>query len=255
MSTRERTYRAVVSSDWSECLSPNGPFDPISFNFPHLREELASIFGQYTGNAITLKSATTKIAGLLEQPLTKEMMDAYLDAAFETYVGVPELIEWCLSNDILFMINTTGTQGYFQRIIARKLIPPVPVVAANPMISYAEHADAGRFGREVLEIEDKPKNTESVIRSLKLSARDLIVMGDSGGDGPHFRWGGAEGAYLIGSMTKASLDAFCLSCGTEIDLRFGVVYGPGEKRDSERERKVNFKDLIDIIKEVFNLRS
>jgi hypothetical protein len=38
-------YKAVVSSDWSECLSPNGPFDPISFNYPELSGQLSNIRG------------------------------------------------------------------------------------------------------------------------------------------------------------------------------------------------------------------
>jgi len=52
-------YRALVSSDWSECLSPNGPFDPLSFNYPEYKEELEEIFNRYTGNIISLNDALT----------------------------------------------------------------------------------------------------------------------------------------------------------------------------------------------------
>ena len=34
MSENLPQFQAMVSTDWSECLSPNGPFDPITFNYP-----------------------------------------------------------------------------------------------------------------------------------------------------------------------------------------------------------------------------
>ncbi|MGA8831743.1 MAG: hypothetical protein ACLQT6_17200 [Desulfomonilaceae bacterium] len=43
-------YKAIVSSDWNECLAPSGPFDPISFTYPDLEPELSDLFAQYTGN-------------------------------------------------------------------------------------------------------------------------------------------------------------------------------------------------------------
>ncbi len=33
-------YKAMVSSDWNECLAPCGPFDFISFAYPRLEAEL-----------------------------------------------------------------------------------------------------------------------------------------------------------------------------------------------------------------------
>jgi len=237
----------MVSSDWSECLSPNGPFDPIAFTYPHLEPELASIFRSYTGNAISLTEATQRIARLLPAPFTVEQMDRYLDASFATYTGVPDLIEWCLNRDILFMLNTTGTQAYFQRVLARGLLPRVPVVAANPMISFQGSHKDECFVHEVLEITDKPKNTEAVMRAHGITTDKVIVMGDSGGDGAHFAWGAQSGAFLIGSMTKDSLNSYCQRVGAKIDLRFGASYGPGEKRDIAREMSVNFMDLTAVI--------
>jgi hypothetical protein len=96
MNKRKTHYRAMVSSDWSECLSPNGPFDPISFTYPELEPDLARIFRDYTGNVITLKHAVELILKLLPRPLTMDQMDAYLDANFRTYTNVPVFIEWCL---------------------------------------------------------------------------------------------------------------------------------------------------------------
>ena len=49
----------------------------------------------------------------LPGPVTAEMMDAYLDRSFAVYRGVPELIEWCLGQGILFMLNTTGDDRLF----------------------------------------------------------------------------------------------------------------------------------------------
>ncbi|MBW2430111.1 MAG: hypothetical protein JRF56_14215, partial [Deltaproteobacteria bacterium] len=129
-------YKAIVSSDWNECLAPCGPFDFISFNQPDIRSKLSAIFRQYTANQIPLSEACGKIRKLMPNPVTPQQMDAYLDESFATYPGVPELIEWCLRENILFMINTTGMIGYFQRIFAKGLLPRVPVISAHPMIRY-----------------------------------------------------------------------------------------------------------------------
>ena len=93
-------YNAIVSSDWNECLAPCGPFDCISFNYPQFTSELETIFRQYTGNHISLGDAARQIQTLLPAAITIEQMDAYLDHSFLTYRGVPELIEWCLSQGI-----------------------------------------------------------------------------------------------------------------------------------------------------------
>ena len=71
-------------------------------------------------------------------PIRPEQIDAYLDESFATYTGVTDLIEWCLSKNIVFMINTTGMIGYFQRVFARGLLPRVPVISAHPMIRFSE---------------------------------------------------------------------------------------------------------------------
>jgi hypothetical protein len=179
-------YKALISSDWNECLAPCGPFDPVSFAFPDLEPELRSLFRQYTGNEISLAEATRRIAALTPRPVTTEDMDAYLDASFSTYRGVPELIDWCLSRDILFMINRTR----------------------------------------------------------------VVVVGDSGGDGPHFEWGSSLGAFLIGSMTKGSLESYCSKRGITVHERFGISYASGETRVVEKELSVNFMELTYLI-EVF----
>lgn len=251
MNKREKQYRAAVSSDWSECLSPNGPFDPISFTYPELEPDLARIFKDYTGNVITLKHAVGLILKLLPQSLTMEQMDAYMDANFRTYTGVPDLIEWCLSRDILFMLNTTGTQGYFQRAIAKGLIPPVPVVAANPVIRYPHPDDGNRYAYEILEIDNKATSSEAMLRDWNLAPGRLVVMGDSGGDGPHFKWAAATGAHRIASMAKQSLQTYCTSNGITINTFFGLKYGPGEDRDPDREMKVDFIELTSVIEECF----
>ena len=123
MFLKNKSYKAIVSSDWNECLAPCGPFDFISFNYPQLTAELETIFKQYTGNVISLGEAVGQIQKLLPAPITEKQMDNYLDDSFSTYKGVPELIEWCLSNNILIMINTTGMIGYFQRVFAKNLLP------------------------------------------------------------------------------------------------------------------------------------
>lgn len=243
------TYRAIISSDWSECLSPNGPFDPISFLYPDLKADLARIFSQYTGNLISLDAAISQIKTLLPAPLTIGQMDEYLDASFQTYRGVPDLIQWCLDRDILFMINSTGTHGYFERAQAKGLLPLMPVVSANPLVVF--NAEKQRY--YVNEIEDKPKNTETVFRSLNLPAEKLVVIGDSGGDGPHFHWAAQIGGHPIASMAKHSLVQYCADRGVVISSYFGLRYGRGESRDIAEEMKIDFRDLKEILLGILGL--
>jgi hypothetical protein len=150
------------------------------------------------------------------------------------------------------MINTTGMIGYFQRIFAKTLLPPVPVISAHPLIGYPQITSGSCRFYELLETRDKGKNTDEVARSLAIPAAKIIMLGDSGGDGPHFEWGAANGAFLIGSMTKPSLDAYCRKKDIEIDLRFGLDYSRREKRNPQEESQVNFMVLTATIKAIVN---
>ncbi|MGB9438101.1 MAG: hypothetical protein WCB15_09170 [Desulfobacterales bacterium] len=248
-----KKYNAMVSSDWNGCLAPCGPFDFISFAYPRLKSELNAIFGQYTGNFISLGEAVEQIRELLPDPISPDQMDAYLDESFSTYTGVPQLIEWCASNNILFMINTTGMIGYFQRIFAKRLLPRVPVVSAHPLIYYPRNSSEFLRVYELLETGDKSKNTAAVARSLAIPAAKIFLLGDSGGDGPHFEWGAAKGAFLIGSMTKPSLDNYCRKKAIEINLRFGLDYTQHGKATLIEELQINFMDLTDTIGEMLRL--
>jgi len=131
-------------------------------------------------------------------------------------------------------------------------LPPVPVVSAHPMISYPQNTSGSLCVYELLETRDKGKNTAEVARSLAMPAAKIILLGDSGGDGPHFEWGAAKGAFLIGSMTKPSLDAYCRKKNIEIDLRFGLDYSRREKRNLQEESQVNFMDLATTIENIVN---
>lgn len=248
MSITRPSYRALVTSDWSECLSPNGPFDPISFIYPHLATTLRDIFKQYTGNKITLRQATSKIGELLPSPFTEDQMSSYLESSFQTYSGVKELIEWCLGNDILFMLNTTGTKAYFQQAMENGLLPRIPIIAANPMISFND--DDPTFLNEVHEIEDKAVCSKNVADAFGFPGSKIVVMGDSGGDGPHFRWAYSIGAYTVGNMTKHSLTEYCRTRDIKISQNFGLIYGQGEERKPDLEMKVDYKLLIDVVKTV-----
>jgi 2-hydroxy-3-keto-5-methylthiopentenyl-1-phosphate phosphatase len=243
-------YNGIISSDWNECLAPCGPFDWIVFSRPDLSAQLTNIFQQYTGGQISLGIAVEKIQGLLPEPVTPELMDSYLDASFVTYTGVADLIEWCLSNSILFMINTTGMIGYFQRVFAKGLLPRVPVLSAHPMIRFPGCSSDPRHIYRLWEIRDKGKNTNSVIRSMKIPAKKTILLGDSGGDGPHFEWGSSAEAFLVGSMTKPSLDSYCRTKNIFINLRFGMDYSRGGNTNQEKEMQVNFMDLTTTIEEI-----
>jgi len=245
-------YKAIVSSDWNECLAPCRPFDFISFNFPDIEPQLNAIFRQYTFNQIALGEAVGRLRTLLPDPVKPEQMDAYLDEVFTTYTGVANLIEWCLNKNILFMINTTGMIGYFQRVFARGLLPRVPVISAHPMIRFPKNSSDPRHIYDLFETGDKAKNSEAVIRSMGIPSHRTILVGDSGGDGPHFEWGSKTGAFLIGSMTKASLDDYCRINNIPIDLRFGADDSMEDNRDIQKEMQVNFMDLTAAIEEVIN---
>jgi len=88
------------------------------------------------------------------------------------------------------------------------------------------------------------------MKRYNISAHRLAVMGDSGGDGPHFKWTSSlDRAYLIGSMTKPSLESYCLKYQIAIDEYFGIRYRNGMSRDEETEMEVDFTHLIPLLTE------
>ncbi|SMC28342.1 Phosphoserine phosphatase [Desulfacinum hydrothermale DSM 13146] len=228
-------YRALFSSDWSECLSPGGPFDCIFFNYPNLRDPLTAVFRQYTSNAISLGEAIRRIEKLLPGPVTQEMMDAYLEASFATYPGAAELMDWCRENRILFMLNTTGFQGTYQRILAKGLLPPLAALSAHPFIHYPEGPTDPPVFHPLREIQDKAANSEAVAEAFGIGAGRIIVMGDSGGDGPHFQWAAQKQGLLIASRPKPSLERYCAERGITIHHRIGSADDP---------HKAHFLELI-----------
>lgn len=249
MAKKNRNYRAIFSSDWNECLAPCGPFDLIAFCHPQLGDRLDTVFRHYTGNRMGLSDAIATIRGFLPAPIVEEQMDDYLKMAFTTYRGVPELIEWCQGQDILFMINTTGMIGYFQRAMAKGLLPALTALSAHPMIMFAKQPSDPRLILKLFETADKGKNTQAVADRYHISRDRIMIMGDSGGDGPHFEWGAANGVLRIGSMTKHSLEAYCKERSIDIHLRHGPSYGAGEGRDVQNEMRFNFMDLAPAIME------
>ena len=151
--------------------------------------------------------------------------------------------------DILFMLNSTGMIGYFQRVFAKKLLPPVAVLSAHPMIRYpSEESDPGHI-LELFETADKGRNTAAVAKTLGIGTNRIILMGDSGGDGPHFQWGSKVGAYLVGSMTKASLDSYCTQNNIRIHQRFGIDFSRPKSNKRQSAENYNFLDLRHAIME------
>jgi len=250
MTNHRAAYRALVSSDWSECLAPCGPFDVIAYNYPKLESELTAVFRLYTGNSLSLGEALHRIGQLLPKSITAEQMDAYLDTCFVTYPGVPQLIEWCLGRNILFMINTTNSIGYFQRVFAKGLLPLVPVLSANPMIRFSETPADPPYVYELFEIEDKWKHTEKTAESFGIDPKKIVLIGDSGGDGPHFEWGMKTGAFLVGSMTKPSLEKYCREKSITIDFHIGPSHAAGEPSSNVSSTQINFMALAAIIEQV-----
>jgi hypothetical protein len=247
------SYNGMISSDWSQCLSPNGPFDPLIFVYPALEPDLSNIFRRYTSNEITLGQAFDRVSSLLPRWPSAAQLDRYLDARFETYAGVPELIRWCRQNRILFMVNTTSFGAYFQRVISKSLLPSIDVLSAQFNWSFKKTQPAAEHLVELKEIEDKPRNTAAIADRLSIPHDRIVLMGDSGGDGPHFEWGGKIGTTLVGSMTKPSLSKYCRDRGITIHHHVGHTYRPGEQVSMDKERDFDFRILIDILQVAMDL--
>ncbi len=249
----DKSFVGMVSSDWSECLSPNGPFDPIGYNYPDLDNDLREIFNNYTSNCITLNQAIIRIKELIPNGLSQFQMDEYLDNNFQIYNGVYDFITWLSEKNILFMINSTGSQGYFQRAIIKGMIPVIPYISANSFIFYDSENLSTKFTCEVSEIEDKAGCSERVALKNHISYEKIIVIGDSGGDGPHFKWGASKGVSLVGSMTKSSLSKYCEAKAIKIDKHIGPLYKQGDKRNLELEYQYDFRELKDFVSSKFGL--
>ena len=244
------SYAAMISSDWNQCLAPCGPFDALAYHHPELQDRLHRIFLQYTSNAVTLGQAAGALAKLVPALVTPDQMDAYLRDRFAIYAGARELIEWCSARQVLFMVNTTGLAGYFQRALALGLLPPIGVLAAHCLVRYDRCATDPDIILALEEITDKPRFTAAVAEQFHIPPEKIIIMGDSGGDGPHFKWGARKGAALIGSMVKPSLDRYCSERGIAITHRFGHAYAAGENVDPEKETAYSFTDLIEIVEQI-----
>lgn len=242
-------YRALVSSDWNQCLAPTGPFDVIAHLYPHLKPDLDDVFGQYTGNRISLSDAMDRVQVLLPEPVGAAQMDACLADQFRIYPGVADFIRTCRKENVLFMINTTAVIGYFQRAAAKRLIRTPVVLSAHPLIRYAPDKGEPAIILPLFETSDKGKNTEAIAAQFNIPFHCIFVIGDSGGDGPHFEWGAKAGATLIGSMTKDSLTRFCGQRNITIDLNFGHTYAPGEGLSPEKEQEYDFMALWSWIEE------
>lgn len=248
-----RSFTAMISSDWNQCLAPCGPFDALAYHYPELRGRLCRIFKQYTSNAVTLSQASGEIANLLPAPLTPDQMDTYLRDRFEVYAGVREFIQWCGARHVLFMINTTGLAGYFQRALALELLPSFAVLAAHPLVRYDLSATDPDMILELGQITDKPRHTEAVAGQFHIAPGKIIIMGDSGGDGPHFQWGARNGATLIGSMVKPSLERYCAERNIAMTHRIGHTYADGETVDLKKELAFEFTDLVGVVEQVIGL--
>lgn len=243
-------YRGLISSDWSECLSPNGPFDFMTYVYPKLESDLSIIFRQYTSNQISLRVAMWRCQRSLPAPITIEQMDAYLDERFRHYTGVPELMEACLSRNILFMINTTGSRGYFERAIAKKLLPCPTALSAHPEINFGNDRESYAY-YDLQELTDKPVNTDKAAKQFQIAPQNVLVVGDSGGDGPHFKWAAEQNAYRVASMAKPSLKAYCQERQIEINRFFGLSYEDDEPRRTADEMQVDFRELLPLVIERF----
>lgn len=240
-------FRYLVASDWSECLSPNGPFGPLIHTWPELEPDLTRIFSAYTSNETSLSNAVEEIKALLPGELSVEAMDAFLEEKFAAYANLPGLIHRCMEHGIAFMINSTGPIGYFQRALARGFLPEIPLLSAHPFLRYPSFKTDPEHVFELHEIEDKGKNTQAALNALGIPPHRAAVVGDSGGDGPHFTWAAENGALRVGVNPKASLERYCAERGITIHARAGTAYRPGQTRDPEAEARTDLNEVFDIL--------
>ena len=143
-------------------------------------------------------------------------------------------------------------RGYFQRIFAKNLLPRVPALSAHPMVRYPKQHSDPNFIFDLFEIKDKGKNTKAAARLFNIPFNKIILMGDSGGDGPHFEWGQKVNAHLIGSMTKPSLEKYCLKKNIHINHRFGISYTEVQEKDLQKEMQINFMGLSSTIEDLLS---
>jgi phosphoserine phosphatase len=251
---RTERYTAMITSDWSECLAPSGPFDVIGFHYPEERPVLETLFREYTGNRITLAQAIARIGTLLPGGISARQMDSYLAKTFATYRGVAELIAWCAGRGILFMINTTGMIGYFQRVLALGLLTAPAVLSAHPWVRYPSAPSDPGLILPLFDTGDKARHSAAAAARFNIPPERIIVIGDSGGDGPHFAWAAENGAKRVASMAKPSLLDYCRQRAIPIDRHFGYTYAAGETRNAEKEKTYDFMVLIPVIEELLQLR-
>jgi hypothetical protein len=148
------------------------------------------------------------------------------------------------------MVNTTGAVGCFQRALFRHLLPPLPVISAYPEPHYPKTASDPDQVYSLFEITGKARHTETVAQNMEIPLKRTIIVGDSGGDGPHFKWGAQNGAFLIASMAKPSLQLYCSEQDIQPDYFFGHTYCKGETRDHALEMGFDFMGLAAVIEEV-----
>jgi hypothetical protein len=147
------------------------------------------------------------------------------------------------------MINTTGSMGYFQRVFFKKLLPRVSALSAHPGLIFSAGKSDPQALFDLQEITDKPVNTKSAAKHFQIPSRNILVMGDSGGDGPHFKWAADKKAVRVASMAKPSLKLFCAREQIEIHHFIGISYEDGEPRHPADEMQVDFRDLVPFIEE------
>jgi hypothetical protein len=123
----------------------------------------------------------------------------------------------------------------------------VPVLSANTLVRYPARASDPATILELNETSDKCRNTAETAARLRIPKGKFVVLGDSGGDGPHFEWAEREGGFKVASMAKASLQSFCAAKKIAVDRFFGLTYAAGEARDLEREMRVDFRELVPVI--------
>jgi hypothetical protein len=64
MAMKEQSFKAIISSDWNQCLAPCGPFDPITYSYADLTLDLTTIFEESTWVGVSTASSSNTTCGI-----------------------------------------------------------------------------------------------------------------------------------------------------------------------------------------------
>ena len=118
------------------------------------------------------------------------------------------------------------------------------------MIRYTAGSHDPEIILPIQEISDKPIHTAVIARRFQIPDEHIVVIGDSGGDGPHFNWGARIGATLIASLAKDSLLSYCRERRIDIHHHWNPGAFAGAEEASVQSKPLSLDQLFKVIMQV-----